>query len=481
MALELRFSSHTLDAKRVPRTQGDPAEIFAGIVDHVPSRPDGALRPELQHSSVRAAAACQNPHPSLEGVAVPRKVAIVHDWLTVYGGAERVLEQILALVPHADLFTLVDFLPEDQRHFLNGRRPRTSFIQKLPFAAKKYRSYLPVMPYAIEQFDLSAYPLVISSSYAVAKGVLTGPDQLHISYVHSPARYAWDLYHQYLEQSGLASGVKGLAAKYLLHHLRMWDTRSANSVDTYVANSEFIARRIQKYYRRDSTVIYPPVDISDLALQECKNDYYVTASRLVPYKRVDLIVQAFRHMPDRRLIVVGDGPEYRRIQANAPNNVQLVGYQSRAALTRYMQGARAFIVAAEEDFGIVPLEAQACGTAVIAFGKGGVLETIRGQGSERPTGAFFTAQTTDSIAAAISDFESHCAAIDPASCRMNAMKFGVETFRSNFGRLLAKELKAFSERPFSGIQSDLVTPSVLFPNPTGAASRQSRARAEPAI
>ncbi|HEY4260498.1 MAG TPA: glycosyltransferase [Schlesneria sp.] len=338
------------------------------------------------------------------------------------------------------------------------------------------------MPYAIEQFDLSEYLLVISSSYAVAKGVLTGPDQLHISYVHSPARYAWDLYHQYLEQSGLASGVKGLAAKYLLHQLRMWDTRSANSVDTYVANSEFIARRIHKYYRRDSTVIYPPVDISDFALQECKNDYYLTASRLVPYKRVDLIVKAFRLMPDRRLIVVGDGPDYRRIQADAPHNVQLVGYQSRAALTRYMQGARAFIVAAEEDFGIVPLEAQACGTPVIAFGKGGVLETICGQGSKRPTGAFFPVQAADSIAAAISEFESRPDAIDPAWCRMNAMKFGVETFRSKFSQLMAKELKTFGERSFSGTQSDPVaSSSVLFPSAATPVARQSRTREATAL
>jgi glycosyltransferase involved in cell wall biosynthesis len=391
---------------------------------------------------------CNETDENPRVVELPAKVAVVHDWLTVYGGAERVLEQILAIAPHADVFTLVDFLPEQQRGFLGGRRPTTSFIQHLPFAKRKYRSYLPIMPYAIEQFDLASYPLVISSSYAVAKGVLTGPDQLHISYVHSPARYAWDLSHQYLRQSGLTSGLKSVAAHYLLHQLRTWDIRTANGVDTYVANSAFIARRIWKCYRREATVVYPPVDISQFPLHEQKQDFYLTASRLVPYKRVDLIVAAFRKMPDRRLVVVGDGPDYRRIKAEAPSNVEMVGFQPQSALVNYMQRARAFIIAAEEDFGIVPLEAQACGTPVIAFGKGGVVETVRGLDSSMPTGAFFSTQSVESLVTAVEEFERRRDAFVPQWCREQAMQFSIERFHSNFARLLGRELDAAGKRGF---------------------------------
>ena len=429
------------ELKRGSRSSGvvkgpEPGELgkstASGQVTELP-QVDGRVR---ENGSIEA-------DECFRGVELPAKVAIVHDWLTVYGGAERVLEQILSIAPHADIFTLVDFVPEQQRRFLGGRRPTTSFIQNLPFAERKYRSYLPIMPYAIEQFDLSSYPLVISSSYAVAKGVLTGPDQLHISYVHSPARYAWDLSHQYLRQSGLTSGLKSTAARYLLHQLRTWDIRTANGVDTYVTNSAFVARRIWKCYRREATVVYPPVDISQFPLHEQKQDFYLTASRLVPYKRVDLIVAAFRKMPDRRLVVVGDGPDYRRIKAEAPPNVEMVGFQPQSALVNYMQRARAFIIAAEEDFGIVPLEAQACGTPVIAFGKGGVLETVSGLDSRRPTGSFFPEQSAESLAAAVDEFESCRGNFVPQWCRDVAATFNVESFRSNFGRLLARELEAF--------------------------------------
>ena len=220
-----------------------------------------------------------------------RRIAIIHDWLVVYAGAERVLEQVLACYPDADLFSLVDFLPAGQRAFINNKPVTTSFIQRLPRARKKYRGYLPLMPLAVEQFDLSAYDLVISSSHAVAKGVLTGPDQLHLSYVHSPIRYAWDLQHQYLRESGLDRGAKGWIAKAILHYIRLWDVRTANGVDVFIANSHYIDRRIRKVYGRDSTVIYPPVDVADFPLRADKEDFYVTASRMVPYKKVDLIVE----------------------------------------------------------------------------------------------------------------------------------------------------------------------------------------------
>lgn len=216
------------------------------------------------------------------------KVAVIHEWLVDYSGSERVVEQILKIFPDADLFAQVEFLPPNLKPFIQNKSVKTSFIQKLPLARKKYRTYLPLMPLAVEQFDVSGYDLIISSAHAVSKGVLTGPDQLHISYVHSPMRYAWDLQHQYLRESGLDKGVKGWVAKWLLHKIRLWDLRTANGVDAFTANSRFIARRIHKVYGREATVIYPPVDISAFTLKEKKEDFYLTASRMVPYKKIDL-------------------------------------------------------------------------------------------------------------------------------------------------------------------------------------------------
>lgn len=376
-----------------------------------------------------------------------KRIAIIHDWLTTYAGAERVLEQLLGLYPDADLFSVCDFVPEAERGFLRGRRPTTTFIQKIPGARKRYRTFLPLMPLAIEQLDLSAYDVVISSSHAVAKGVLTGPDQLHVSYVHSPIRYAWDLQHQYLRESGLNRGVKGWMAKWLLHKIRLWDLRTANGVDRFVANSRFIARRILKVYRREAEVIYPPVDVSSFTLREDKEDFYLTASRMVPYKKIDLIVEAFAAMPDKRLVVIGDGPDMEKIRAKAGANVQLLGYQPFEVLRDHMQRARAFVFAAEEDFGITPVEAQACGTPVIAFGKGGALETVRGLDQpEPPTGVFFNEQAIASVVTAIERFEANREAFAASACRDNAMRFSPEVFRERFGALVATEYEKFMSR-----------------------------------
>ena len=372
------------------------------------------------------------------------KVAIVHDWLVTYAGAERVLEQLLLLFPQADLFSICDFIPENERHFLCGRKPITSFIQNLPGARKHYRSYLPLMPIAIEQLDVSSYDVVISSSYAVSKGVITGPDQLHISYVHSPIRYAWDLQHQYLRETGHDTGIKGWLAKWFLHKIRLWDLRTTNGIDCFVANSNFIARRIWKVYRRRSEVIPPPVDVSNLTLCDEKQDFYLTASRLVPYKRIDLIVDAFKKLPDKRLIVIGEGPEMKKLCSRAGHNVTLLGFQPFEILRNHMQRAKAFVFAAEEDFGITPVEAQACGTPVIAFGKGGALETVIGhEHKENPTGLFFPEQSVDSIVDAIKRFEQ-IPNIPPQTCRDNAMRFSPEVFRSRFNELVNLELKKFS-------------------------------------
>ncbi|AFQ51177.1 glycosyltransferase family 4 protein [Burkholderia cepacia] len=361
----------------------------------------------------------------------PLRVAIVHDWLVTYAGAERVLEQLVACFPDADLFSLVDFL--DDRAFVRGKPVTTSFIQKLPFARTKYRSYLPLMPLAIEQLDVSEYDLVISSSHAVAKGVLTGPDQMHISYVHSPIRYAWDLQHQYLEQSNLTHGPKSLLARMILHYIRNWDTRTANAVDGFVANSAFIARRIRKVYHRDAAVIFPPVDVDGFSLNEVKDDFYLTASRMVPYKKIDLIVEAFSRTPERKLVVIGDGPEMQKIRAKAGSNVEIMGYQPFAVLHDRMRRAKAFVFAAEEDFGISVVEAQACGTPVIAYGKGGALETVLEPRSHaNPTGLFFDEQTPHAIVAAVDDFERAPQRFTPHACRANAERFSADTFRRRF-------------------------------------------------
>ena len=357
------------------------------------------------------------------------KIAIVHEWFVSYAGSERVVEQILNLFPHADLFAVVDFLEDSQRGFIQNKKVKTTFIQKLPFAKTKFRQYLPLMPLAIEQLDLSAYDLVISSSHAVAKGVLTSPHQLHISYVHSPIRYAWDLQHQYLRESNLERGIKSWFARWILHQIRIWDTRTANGVDLFIANSQFIARRIQKVYRREAEVIYPPVDLQNYTLCEQKQDFYLTASRLVPYKRVDLIVEAFSRMGDRQLIVIGDGEQMSKIQAKAGQNVQFLGYLEPAELREYMQKAKAFVFASEEDFGITPVEAQACGTPVIAYGRGGVCESVIGLESDRPTGVFFAEQSADSICEAVIEFEKNSDRILPINCCENAMRFSTERFQ----------------------------------------------------
>ena len=353
------------------------------------------------------------------------RIAIVHDWLTVYAGAEKVLEQLLILYPDAEIFTLVDFLPEEYRIFLRSAKVHTSFIQHLPRARKSYRSYLPLMPLAIEQFDLAEFDLVISSSYAVAKGVLTGPDQVHICYCHSPIRYAWDLQHQYLRESKLETGLKGWIAKIILSYIRIWDCRTANGVDQFIANSSYIARRIKKVYGRDSIVIPPPVEIPQKTIEYPREDYYVTASRMVPYKRIDLIVSAFNRMPEKRLVVIGAGPMLNGVKALAQANVTVLGYQPQAVLDEHLSRAKAFIFAAEEDFGIAPVEAQAHGTPVIAYGKGGILDSV----NEGVTGIFFPEQTEQSICEAIEAFERRSSPWLRDSIVENAQQFSPSAFR----------------------------------------------------
>lgn len=378
------------------------------------------------------------------------RVALVHDWLAAYAGSEKVVEQILQLFPQADLYSVVDFFPESQRGALDGKHATTSFIQHLPRARKSFRSYLPLMPLAIEQFDLSAYDLVISSSHAVAKGVLTGPHQVHVSYVHSPIRYAWDLQHQYLAEAGLQHGMKSWIARLVLHYMRIWDQRTANGVDAFVANSAFVARRIRKAYGSDATVVYPPVDVDRFALETNHEDFYLIASRMVPYKRVPLIIEAFAAMPSRRLVVIGDGMDFARAKALATPNVTLLGYQPDAVLVDYMQRARAFVFAAEEDFGISVVEAQACGTPVIALGRGGVREiVVDSPDPERGTGLFFDEQSVASIVDAVERFEER-PSLHAEVCRGNALRFAAERFRREFLAVVEHAMdtgRAFADTP----------------------------------
>jgi glycosyltransferase involved in cell wall biosynthesis len=351
------------------------------------------------------------------------KIAIVCDWLVTFAGAEKFLAEIIKCFPHADLFAVVDFLSEHDRKLLDNKYAKTSFIQHLPFAKKHYRSYLPFMPLAIEQLDVSSYDLIISNSHAVAKGVLTGPDQIHICCALSPMRYAWDLQHQYLKETGLDRGLKGYIAKYLLHKMRIWDQRTAHGVDHFVAISKYISRRIWKTYHRESTVIYPPVDTSAFTPSKDKEDFYITASRMVPYKKMDLIVESFSKMPDKKLVVIGDGPDFAKVKAK-----------------HHLQRAKAFIFAAEEDYGLLPIEAQACGTPVIAFGKGGALETVRGIEETHPTGVFFKEQTIPSLCEAIRQFEEVKEQLTMENCLMHVAQFSPKIFQEQFTQYVHEKI-----------------------------------------
>jgi glycosyltransferase involved in cell wall biosynthesis len=376
---------------------------------------------------------------------LPRRVAIVHDWFDKPGGAERVLRELIECFPDAELFAVVDMLSDADRRIIRYKAVRTSFIQKLPGARKHFRRYLALMPLAIEQMDMSDYDLVISSSWAVAKGVITGPDQLHVAYVHTPIRYAWDQQHDYLRLEQLDRGLKGAFARLILHWLRLWDLRTANNVDVWLANSNNVARRIRKTYGKQAEVLHPPVRIEDFTFAAEKADYYFTCSRLVQYKRIDLLVDAFLARPGCELVIAGDGPELPALKKRArqASNIRFLGHRTDAEVRELLRNARAFLFAANEDFGIAPIEAQASGTPVIAFGRGGALETVRGLGAERPTGCFFDEQTPASILQAIERFENLAVPIDSDDCWANATRFRSELFRKKLRDVVSRHWIGF--------------------------------------
>lgn len=370
------------------------------------------------------------------------RVAIVHDWLYVIGGAEQVLREILQCYPTADVFTLFDLLKPEDRQKLGFEKSHTSFLQKMPMLGKRHRSYLPLMPIAIEQFDLSRYDLVISSSYAVAKGIITGPDQVHVSYVHSPMRYAWDLQHVYLKESGYETGLKGLIARSILHRMRMWDIRTAHGPDAIITNSQFVARRVKKIYGRDASVIYPPVTLSSRTTPLPAGNHFLAASRLVPYKRIEPIVRAFNAMPDLNLVVAGEGPESERLRKLAGPNVNFVGFVPDAELRDLMATARAFVFAAEEDFGIVLVEAQSEGAPVLALGRGGARESIATSG-RYSTGMFFESADPGAIVDCVRSFIARESTISRQDCRERANFFSAERFRRQLVQAVDEEMERF--------------------------------------
>ncbi len=366
------------------------------------------------------------------------KTAIVHEWFLDYWGSEKCVESFVNLYPDSEVYALFDFLSDkDRKQILKGKKTQTTFIQNLPFVKSIYKNFLPLYPLAVEQLDVSGADVVISSSHAFAKGVLTSAKQMHVCYCHTPVRYAWDLYHQYLKEAGVKGGPKGYFVRKTLHKIRIWDSTTANRVDHYIANSKHVAKRIKKIYGKEAAVIYPPVDINKCVLQTEKEDFYLAAARFVPYKRLDIIISAFAKTPDKKLLVIGDGPDAAKLKALAAPNIEFLPHQSYDKLIDYIGKAKAFIFGAEEDFGIMIVEALACGTPVIAYGVGGATETVR----HLETGVLFEEQSPDSVMRAVDLFEENKNKFTPEKISETAQTFSRERFE--------REIKEFIEEKYS--------------------------------
>ena len=376
------------------------------------------------------------------------KVAIVQEWLVTVGGSDKVVKAILDVFPDADIYTLVAKKEVCDELGIPWEKVHTSFIQEMPLGTKKHRAYLPLFPFAIEQFDLRGYDVVISSSHCVAKGILTKADQLHICYCHSPIRYCWDMYNEYLEESHLDKGFKSWLVRLMLHPIRQFDAIAGNRVDYYISNSDYVGQRIRKTYRRKATTIHPNIDISNFELCNDKQEYYLASSRLVAYKKIDTIIEAFNKMPDKKLVVIGGGPNLEAYRKLAKENVTVMGYQPFDVLKEKMQHAKAFVFAADEDFGMIPIEAQSCGTPVIAYGHGGSLETVNGG----KTGLFFNEQSPEAIVEAVNKFESMGSQpFAPADCRQWAEGFSEERFKREIKEFVEEKYEEFKK---NGINID---------------------------
>lgn len=373
------------------------------------------------------------------------KYALVHEWLTpkATGGSELVVKEILKHID-AEIYALINFESTNPESYLYQRQIGSTFLQHFPFAKNGVQKYLPLLPLAIEQLNLRKYDVILSSSHAVAKGILTTPQQLHICYCHTPMRYAWDLTFDYLESSRAGKGIPGIFTRYLLHRLRQWDVISANRVDYFIANSKHTARRIWRCYRREAEVIYPPIEINRFPFREKKEDFYLTVCRLVSYKKVSLMVKAFNQL-GRSLIIIGTGPELDKIREIAKSNVQVLGWQPTEVVAKYMSQAKAFVYGACEDFGMAIVEAQACGTPVIAYGGGGALETVRDirQFSDEATGVLFFPQTEDALVEAVKVFEAKQKEFVAEVARSHAAKFSPEVFKQRYLGFLERCLQEF--------------------------------------
>jgi len=369
------------------------------------------------------------------------KVALVHDWLTGMRGGEKVLEVFCELFPQARIFTLVH-IEGSVSPKIEALPVRTSFIQKLPRVKRKYRSYLPLFPAAVEKMDVSGFDLVLSSSHCVAKGVIPRPGARHICYCHTPMRYVWNMYEQYFGE-GRAGPLTRRLMPVIANYLRLWDSGTAGRVDRFVANSENVRNRIQRYYGRDADVIYPPVSTGNTYLSEKEGGYFLIVSAFAPYKRVDIAIQAFNHLREK-LVVIGTGQDERLLKKMAGPNIEFLGWIDSNKLADYYSECRALIFPGEEDFGIVPLEAQCFGKPVIAYGAGGALETVKGIWAEKTgestgrgfTGLFFRRQTAEALAAAVERFAG--LSFDPAGIREHALSFGREIFKEKIRNYIEK-------------------------------------------
>ena len=380
------------------------------------------------------------------------KVALVHDWLSqdFKGGSEKVLKEIGEALSkkdqNYDLYTLVNHLDKENFKELNQQKIFTSIIQNLPFSKKHFHKYLPLFPFAIEQFDLDKYNLVISSSHSVAKGVITSPDQLHISYVHSPMRYAWDQMHVYLNQSSYKKLRLTIFLRLILQNLRKWDYISSVRVDKFIANSSFTAKRIKKYWGRESEIIHPPVNTNYFLANDNRGDFYLSVSRLVPNKRVDLLVKAFNKI-DFPLIIVGEGPEKKDLQKIANKNIKFLGFQKDFEIKKLMENCKAFLYAGIEDFGIAPVEAMAAGAPIIAYGKAGILDTVNciTSNSKNPTGIIYKDQSPDALKECVQYFENKKLWKKFSNFEINywSQNFGVEKFHKKFTSFIDQSFEEF--------------------------------------
>lgn len=364
----------------------------------------------------------------------PLRVAIVHYWFVSMRGGEKVIESLLDLFPEADLYThVVD--DEKLSADLSKRNIRTTFINRLPLAKSKYQSYLPLMPLALEQLDLRGYDLVISSESGPAKGVLTEADTCHICYCHTPMRYLWDMYPEYVQQ---VSALLRPLARGIMHYLRLWDVAAANRVDHFVANSNFIAGRINKHYRREAEVIYPPVDVDEFEVSHQSDEFYLMVGQVIPYKKADLAVAAFREI-DARLVIIGEGSLLPELRKTAGPNVEFLGRQDWGVILDHYRRCKALLFPGIEDFGIVPVEAMASGKPVIAFGAGGALETV----VDGETGLLFHDQTAAGLADAVRRFEAKAGSFDPLAIRAHAEQFSAARFRAQVAAFVQAKLPAY--------------------------------------